>query len=347
MGCLWISHDNRDFRVWILHRSPGLYPSQVSQLQVIRRRGWEILQLSSDAVTIDIVPGLGGTIISLRRISDQSETLFTTPWGLRHRDAAPLAPMESSTIASSPGGWSSVFPDGSDLAGEHDEDAVGEARVCWLDWEFDDSAVVLTGRLTRTPFEFTRVISVLGDTVTIAETVVNVGGERIEVIWGSQLNLGGDLLGSDTVVDSRAGVVHPDPLLAGGTDYDDLTPWPRAHGLDSMINLRSIPAANAAESRLAYLSDFSTPGVIVRRPSLGLSIDLQWDGDLWPFAWYCVEAGRREDFPWFRKGYFLSLTPCSSWPAHGVDEARRVSDTTVWIGPSGSRTATVTVRVGS
>lgn len=325
----------------------GLYSSQMSQLKVIRRRGWEVLQLSSDLVAIEIIPGLGGTITSLRRISDQSETLYSTPWGLQHRDSAALAHPRSSSIAGSPGGWASLFPDGGDLAGECDEDLDAEARICWLDWDSANSSVVLTGRLTRTPFELTKTISVRHDTVTITETVLNVGGQRVEVIWGTQLNLGGDLLGPDTVVDSRAGVVNPDPELAGGADYDDLTPWPRAHGMDTMINLRTLPASNAAESRLAYLSDFSTPGITVRRPALGLSVELQWDSEIWPFAWYCVEAGRREDFPWFRQGYFLSLTPCSSWPAHGVDEVRRISDTAVWIGPSGSRSASVTLRLGS
>ena len=255
------------------------------QLQVIRRRGWEILQLSSDLVAIEIIPGLGGTMTSLRRVEDQAETLYSTPWGLQQHGSSALAHPRSSTIASSPGGWASLFPDGGDLAGEYDEELDAEARMCWLEWDFDGTSVVLTGRLTRTPFELTKTISVHHDTVTITETVHNVGGQRVEVIWGTQLNLGGDLLGPDTVVDSRAGVVNPDPELAGGADYDDLTPWPRAHGLDSMINLRTLPPADAAESRLAYLSDFSTPGITVSRPTMELSVEVEWDGDIWPYAW--------------------------------------------------------------
>ena len=56
-----------------------------------------------------------------------------------------------------------------------------------------------------------------------------------------------------------------------------------------------------------------------------------------------IEAGGSAGFPWFRAGYFLRLTPCSSWPAHGVHEARRVSDSTLWISPGSSETAYLTL----
>ena len=42
---------------------------------------------------------------------------------------------------------------------------------------------------------------------------------------------------------------------------------------------------------------------------------------------------------------FLSLTPCTSWPAHGVHEARRVSNSTVMIDPGEVLTSYVALRV--
>ena len=56
------------------------------------------------------------------------------------------------------------------------------------------------------------------------------GGERIEVIWGSQLTLGGDLLGSDTVLDAAATVVHPDPQVQSRHELRRLTPGRGATG---------------------------------------------------------------------------------------------------------------------
>ncbi len=53
------------------------------------------------------------------------------------------------------------------------------------------------------------------------------------------------------------------------------------------------------------------------------------------------------EYPWYGKGYFLSLTPGTSWPAHGVSEARRVSDSAVWISPGAARTSYATLRVNA
>jgi len=35
-----------------------------------KHRGWQILRLSTDEVSVDVVPGLGGTITSLTRTRD-------------------------------------------------------------------------------------------------------------------------------------------------------------------------------------------------------------------------------------------------------------------------------------
>lgn len=313
-----------------------------------QHRGWEVLRLSTDEVGLDVVPGLGGTISSLTRLPDDAELLWSTPWGLRHAGAHPLpGSAEATMIDTSPGGWQSLFPNGGDSATVHGVEwgVDGEARVCWLDWEFTGSSLIMNGRLTRSPFEISKIISVRGREVTVGETVRNVGGERIEVMWGSRLCLGGALLGPDTVVDAAASVVHPDPQISYSSNYEDVMPWPRSHGADSMINLRTLPEIGSGQTRLAYLTEFTRPSLSVTRPSVGVGLDLEWDLDCWPYVWYSMEAGGRRGFPWFSSGYVLALTPCSAWPAHGLHDARRVSGTTVWIDPGETRTSHLTATV--
>jgi hypothetical protein len=203
----------------------------------------------------------------------------------------------------------------------------------------------MTGRLIRAPFEITKIISMRDHEITVGETVRNAGRERIETMWGSQLMLGGASLGPETLVDAAAAVVRPDPDVSLGANYDDLMPWPRSHGPESMINLRLVPGPDAEETRLAYLSDFSQPLITVSRPSHRIAIDIEWDAGVFPYVWYALEAGGRNGFPWYRAGYFLSLTPCTSWPARGVHEARRVSSSTVLIDPGEVLTSYVTLRV--
>ena len=320
----------------------------MAQLEERQIRGWDVLRLSSDALEAELIPGLGGTITSLTRRVDGAALLWSTPWGLRPRGASSLpATPQAQMIDSLAGGWQTLFPNGGDSVFVNDVDwgQDGEARVTWLDWEFTGSSVQMTGRLIRTPFEISKIISMRDHEITVGETVRNVGRERIETMWGSQLMLGGALVGPETTVDAAAAVVRPDPHVNHDASYDDLMPWPRSHGPGAMINLRLVPEPDSGETRLAYLSDFSQPLIKISRPSHGIAIELEWDADAFPFVWYAMEAGGRSGFPWYSSAYFLTLTPATSWPAHGLYDAHRVSESTVLIDPREVLTSYVTLRV--
>jgi hypothetical protein len=317
---------------------------QIEQLEV---RGWEVLRVSSEAVSLDVVPALGGTVTALSRRSDNASLLWSTPWGLRHRGGWSLPGSSEAQMADTyPGGWQTLFPNGGDTAvvegvewGHH-----GEARLTWLDWEQRDGTLVLTGRLVRSPFTLSKTFTFEGEQVVLEETVHNVGGERVEVMWGSQLALGGDLVGPGSSVATSASTVHPDPRSSVAASYEELMPWPRSHGPRSVVNLSRLPGPDADESRLSYLTDFETTSVTVRSPDRRLGLDLSWD-DSWPYLWYSLEAGGRHGFPWYSRGYFLALTPGTSWPAHGLHEVRRASATTVWLEPDETRTIRLRLRV--
>ncbi|HEY5821203.1 MAG TPA: hypothetical protein VIT20_04470 [Propionibacteriaceae bacterium] len=311
-------------------------------------RGWDLLRLATETVQIDLVPALGGTITSLVRRSDDAELLWTTPWALRHRGSLSVpGNAQASMIDDFPGGWFSMFPNGGDSAVLHGAEwgVHGEARLTWLDWEFTGSSLILTGRLIRSPFEFRKVVSLRGSEVTVGETVTNVGGERIEMMWANQLMLGGALIGADTTVDAAASVVHPDPLISRGNDHHDILPWPRSYGAHSMINLRSVPGPDSDETRAAYLTEFSEGSMTVRRPSRSLGLELSWDLEAWPHAWYALEAGGSSGFPWFGKAYYLAVTPSTSWPGHGVHDARRIAGSTVWMAPGAALTTHLSAKV--
>jgi hypothetical protein len=329
-------------------------------LEELTSGGWELLRLTNDAVAVDVLPGLGGTIVSLRRRSDESELLWRTPWGIRPRGSWLLpGSSEAQMLDTYPGGWQTLFPNGGDTAIVHGVEwgHDGESRLAPFSWEPSPAArtgedgpepgpsVTLSTRLVRAPFEVTRTIALSGDEVTVTESVSNVGGESLEVIWGQQIVLGEPLLSADAVVEAQATTVHPDPSVTEDVDYEDVMPWPRSFGGSAIINLRNLPARGADETRLAYVTDFSSFGVSVRNPRYDLGLDVSWDGDSWPYLWYSVEAGHREGFPWFSDGYFLSLTPCSSWPAHGIHDARRVASSTLWLHAAEMKTSTMTVRV--
>jgi len=316
------------------------------ELQRRVERDWEVLRLSSGAVEVDVVPGRGGTVTGIRR-SDGASLLWSTPWGLRHRGAGSIpGTSEAAMLDTYPGGWQTLFPNGGDTAVVHGVEwgVDGELRLTWLDWSLEDDALVLTGRLARSPFAVRRTIRVEDHTVVVEERLTNEGGDPLEVMWGSQVALGGDLVGPGTTVSTTASVVHPDPRHSSGTTYDDIMPWPRSHGPHTVVNLSRLPGPDAEESRLAYLTDFDRPAVTVRSADGRVGVDLEWDAS-WPHLWYSLEAGGRSGYPWFSRGYFLALTPSTSWPAHGLHEARRSSASTVWVQPDEVLHSRVSLRV--
>ena len=310
-------------------------------------RGWEVLQLETEAITATVLPGLGGAVWSLTRRVDGAELLGSTPWGLPAYGAPTLSGDSEARAVSTFGGWQTLFPNAGDAATVQGIEWAfdGEARLTPLDWEYTGSSLIMNGRLRHTPFSLTRTLSLRGHELSLGETVRNVGRERVVTMWGSQLTLGGDLLGPGTELDAAATVVRPDPHFVSLASYDDLSPWPRAPGPAAMVNLRTVPGPETNESRLAYLSDFTRPWLSVTRTDRGLGLDLEWDENRWPHVWYRLETGGQNGFPWYGAGYFLSLTPCTSWPAHGVHEARRVADSALSIPAGATRTSSATLTV--
>lgn len=332
-------------------------------------RGWERLTLRSPAVEITIWPELGGAISSLRRRRDNLELLCQPPWDVPPR-GYPLPPgsVETNRFDLDPGGWQTLFPNGGDAAEVHGADwpLDGEARITPFhftqgpgsdpadqdpaappaDASENDADVVLSARLRRCPAELTRRIRLDGSAVAITETIHNLGGSDLEVMWGHQLRFGRPLIEAGIEVDCPASVVHPDEMLTDDVDYDDVSPWPRTPGESSMINLRYVPDAGA-ETRMAYLAGLGDGTATITNRSVDCMLKLTWDVTVWPHLWYGLEAGQDEDYPWFGTGYFLTLTPNSSWPAHGLHDARRVSGSTLHLAPDETRSQTMTVTVSS
>lgn len=316
-------------------------------MDVVEDRGWEVLRLSSAKMQVEVIPALGGTVTSVRPAGGR-ELLWRAPWGLAHAASRPVHP-EAVAAASFPGGWQTLIPGVSDSTALHGVELSpdSEARTARFDWRSSGDSVILTTRLLRTPIEVTKTISVRGAEVTLGETVRNVGRDSRSLTWTSQVVFGAPLVGSRTVVEIPAAIVHPDPRVALEAAYDDLLPWPRCYGTDGMVNLRVLPAAGESQTRLGYVSELSLAQARVMSPDSGLVVEMEWDATTWPHVWYSLETGRRSGFPWFGTSGFLALSPSSSWPARPVSEVRRISGTAVVLDPGASRTSYLTLRVTS
>jgi len=300
-------------------------------------RDWEIVHLASDVLDVDVVPGKGGDVTSLRWRPLDVDVLWKTRWGLRPRgECSTAGSSQAQLMQAYPGGWQTVFPNGGDATSEHGVEwgMHGEAWLAAYDWSPDgDSAVVLSTDLVRSPFSVTKRVSIDGPTVSVAETVTNTGAVPIDVMWSQHPALGAPLVGPQTRVEVAAATVHTTDLAAGA--------WPTLP--DTGEDLRQLPRPRSGVSRLAFLADFTDGHAAVVNDSLGLRADLTWDAARMPYAWYWLEAGGVSGFPWYSEAYVLAVEPATSWPAAGVTGVRRTTGTHVTIEAGETRTSTVSL----
>lgn len=320
---------------------------------VSHHRGWDVVRLTSPDLQVDVVPGKGGDITSIRH-RNGVELLWQAPWGLRHKGAASTAGDSAENLIEwYPGGWQTVFPNAGDAVTEHGAEwgMHGEAWLAPYDWEANGSGeIVLRTRLVRSPFELTRRIRVAGDRLTVTETTRNAGGEPVEAAWGHHAAFGPPFLGGSCRLETNAGTFLADDerdLPAGDLAVGARSTWPYADSRSGApIDLRDVPGMETSVDRLGYLLDFDgQPYVTLTNVRLGLTARLSWDGAVMPYAWLWYEMHASSGFPWYKAVYVLGIEPHSSYPGQGLHAIRSKTGTQLTYEPGQSRTATTTLEV--
>jgi hypothetical protein len=317
---------------------------------VLRRAGWEIVALWSEQARIEILPGKGGDILSLRRAADGLSFLWSSPWGLRPRAALSAASSsEGRLMEAYPGGWQTVFPNGGDeSAAQHSTWGMhGEAWLASYDWQIDgrSSTLEMRAELVQSPFSIRKRVRLDGARVVVTETITNRGGHAVDAMWSHHPAFGAPFLSADCVLQTAASRITVDAQVPNGRT--DLQPggtgrWPDAPGLDRPLDLREIPGRDAKLSRMAYLSDFDTGLISLRNQRLDAGIRLEWNADLMPYAWYWLEADGSPGFPWYQSAYVLGLEPATSIPGHGISAA---GNTVLNFAPGAEKTAELVLTI--
>ncbi|REF35136.1 aldose 1-epimerase [Thermasporomyces composti] len=323
---------------------------------VVVHRGWEVVRLCTPDLSVDVVPGKGGDITSVRWRPDDVELMWQSPWGLRHR-GAPFIPGDSEATLMDwyPGGWQTVFPNAGPAVEEHGVTwgMHGEAWLAPYDWEpTADDEVLLRTRLVRSPFEIERRIRVRDAALTVTETVRNVGGTPVEVAWGHHIAFGQPFLDGDC----RLEVPTPNPPTFVVDDERDRPasdlppgatfPWPKARdrsGVD--VDLRVVPGPDRPVDRLGYLVGLTAGRVELTNQRRRLRARLDWDVTVMPYTWLWYEMHATETFPWYRAVYVLGIEPHSSYPGQGLHAIREKTGTQLRFEPGEERTATTTLTV--
>lgn len=324
----------------------------MTEVEVVSRRGWEVVRLTSDVMQVDVLPGKGGDILSARWRPLGVDVLWQSPWGLRHRGAVGTGGDSVTALMESyPGGWQTVFPNGGDPTVEHGVEwgMHGEAWLAPWGFAVDGTSVRLTTRLVRSPFALVKHVALDGATLTVTETATNVGGVPVEAMWSHHPAFGAPLLDGAAQLETAARTIVVDDVRdtpAGDLVVGGRGTWPDAPTRDGgTVDLRVLPGPEQAVDRFAYLTDFDRGWAALTNLALGLRAEVEWDLAVMPHAWLWLEAHATPTFPWYAAAYVLGLEPASSYPGQGIAAARAKTGTTLTFAPGQRRTATVALRL--
>jgi hypothetical protein len=226
------------------------------------------------------------------------------------------------------GGWPLLFPNGGDACtfegvfhGFH-----GEASISPWEAEPSGATIHLTRRFITVPVRMRREISVDGDLLTIRETAELEGNHPVTVMWGHHPTFGSDLLAGEFEIRTGARSVTVDegydpptnPLRPGATGT-----WPKVQGKSQIVDL-SQPLGGSTDvqiAALAYLHDFDSPWISIRRLDNAVAATLSWDASIFPNLWLWLELGGTSDAPWLGRARLIGLEPSTTRLAYGLAEA--------------------------
>jgi hypothetical protein len=309
------------------------------------------VSLETELLQVTVLPDKGCDIYSLRDVASGIDVLAKTRLGLF--DLQPGMHATNSVeawLSQDLGGWQLVLPNGGAPALIDGAEWGFHGEACQLGWNIEEvSAASMTAsvRLLRAPLMVRRQLDVTGSTLTVRESVTNESARAIDVMWTHHPAFGAPFLDDGCVVSTGARTITaddetPGTALAAGSVHT----WPTAHGSDgAVVRLDEVAAAGSGVAHLAYLSEFDAGFFAITNPQLRLGVAFRWPIEVFPCAWYWVEAGASKGFPWYGGHYSLAVEPATSAPGQGIANLRAKGGSPLTLAPYEQREVEIDVTI--
>lgn len=318
-------------------------------------RGWEVVRLRSDRLEIQVVPGKGADILSIRFLPQGLELLWQSPWGLRPAGAPPTGgDSVANFLELYPGGWQTIFPNGGNPSVEDGVELGFHGEAAVVPWEWStadegDACVDMATHLYRSPFELRRRMTLVGDRLEVRETVENNGTEPVEAMWSHHPAFGAPFLSGSCRVDAAARRFVVDDerdTPTGDLVVGAVADWPWVPTRDGgKADLSVVPPEGTPCDRFGYLTDLERGWARVTNDELRVSAELEWDAAVMPHAWYWLEARATMGYPWYGRAYVLAIEPAASFPGQGLAAVRHKTGTQVTFTPREPRSVSISLTV--
>ncbi|MFC5404102.1 DUF4432 family protein [Cohnella soli] len=303
--------------------------------------GMRTIVLENDVVRISVLADKGTEIFEYLYKPKDLDFMWLTENGVQNpNEYLPTSPDPVATFVDYySGGWQEVFPNGGPTSAYLGAQYGQHGEVAHMPWDYEivrDTEQLISVRFSvrtkKMPFRLTKMLTLEkgSSSLLIEEQLDNLSDIPLRYMWGQHLAFGKPFLapGCRIIVPDHVKVlteasdspVSPPGRTKRGVTYD----WPLGvSATGEQIDLSLLPEKGTL-SEMMYLTGFGEQAWYkVENGSLGMGMNVEWDGEAMPYLWYWQEYGATEGYPWYGRHYNIGLEPFSSYPTLGLEEAIR------------------------
>lgn len=286
------------------------------------------IHLTSEHLRARVTPERGADITHLTDLLSGIQLFAESPTGMVTSKYSGWGDSMAHWLNGYPGGWQVLAPN---AGPEREWNGVeqgfhGEAALAsWQVIQSHESEVQLETFLLTAPLHINRTVTVKGLCLTVTDRFTNLSTEPTSFRLCQHPAFGHPFLDSRSYVETNCRLFIADSENPGSLALPNSSgPPPEILIPGPLPNTVSLPGPSSRESLFGALSEFDLVGdagsiasVNFVSPSAGVSARVSWDTQVFPYAWFWIEANAASHWPWFGRLYAIAIEPANILPGSG------------------------------
>jgi len=277
-------------------------------------RGIEATILENKELRVVILHGKGADISEIQYKPYNLNLLFRNPWGPRRLDEPCPSPVEGQAFRYyTGGGLSDILPNAGEPCiflgtrfGLHDETPLLKWSVKNLEKSDEMVSALFAAELTKYPFSVEKKISLdRYNRIVIEESIKNDSKNRLPYSWLIHPTFSNTFANEYATLNMEAKKI---------SKIGEKEKWDFPTFLDddgTIRNFNELPSSNSIVDSTLVVSGLKEGRYVIQNLHLGLSFELSWDKERFPYLWY-YRSINSPRYPYFGRSSFIALEPCTS-----------------------------------
>lgn len=243
------------------------------------------------------------------------------------------------------GGWQEIIPNGGDACVYKGASFNLHDETPQLSWDYDiledtpeKISIKFFVRLNKMPLYIEKIITIKSNEASISldESVSNLGKEKLDFMWGHHPCFGQPFLSDSCIINFKAEEISSsiesnseNPLVKPNAKAT-LTNFPGIDGKN--VDLSKVLDKSAGVTDLLYVNKLLENWFSITNTSKEIGIGYVFSKSIFKYLYFWFVYGGSNNYPFFSDTYSLAIEPWSSWPGRGLLEAIK-NNTSLKISP--------------